>query len=68
MSCVDLTDRHRAVLAALADRQPVPDGMDDVLEELVRWGWVLASGELTGNGHRHAGDIAGGLVGRPPEM
>jgi hypothetical protein len=67
MSCVELADRHRAVLAALAQRQPVPEGIGDVFEELVEWGWVLASGELTGAGHRHAGDIAGGLVGRPPE-
>lgn len=56
---VALSDRHRAVLAALADRQSVPDGYADVLEELVRWGWVMPSGELTGIGHRHAGTNGG---------
>lgn len=44
MSCVDLSDQHRAVLAALASRQPVPEAMEDVLAELVSWGWVMPSG------------------------
>ena len=48
MSCVELSDRHQAVLAALVSRHPVPDGMGDVFAELVSWGWVMASGELTG--------------------
>ena len=62
MSCVELTDRHRAVLSALADRQPVPDGMGDVFAELVSWGWVMSSGELTRGGHRHAGTRGKGLL------
>lgn len=44
MSCVPLTPAHIAVLAALADRQPLPDGLEDVFAELVSWGWVMASG------------------------
>ena len=63
MSCVELSDRHRAVLAVLAARQPVPDGMQDVFAELVEWGWVMASGELTGIGHRHVGTVGRGMLG-----
>ncbi|HEY5684133.1 MAG TPA: hypothetical protein VIY70_02055 [Acidimicrobiia bacterium] len=44
MSCVPLTPAHIAVLAALADRQPLPDGLEDVFAELVSWGWVMPSG------------------------
>ncbi len=58
MSCVELSDDHRAVLTALADRNAVPDGMEDVVEELVR-----PSGELTGVGHRHAGTRSKGMLG-----
>lgn len=63
MSCVDLTPAHIAVLAALADRRPVQEGMGDVFDELVSWGWVMASGELTGIGHRHAGTRRRGMLG-----
>ena len=51
------------MLAALADRQPVPEGMEDVVEDLVGWGWVMASGGLTGIGHRHTGAVGRGMLG-----
>jgi hypothetical protein len=27
------------------------------------WGWVMESGELTGTGSRHAGEIGNGILG-----
>lgn len=28
------------------------------------WGWIMESGELTGTGLAHAGDVPGGLIPR----
>lgn len=63
MSCIPLTPDHRQVLDLLAQAQPVPDNLDTVLDELVRWGWVMPSGELTGVGRAHVGEGTGGRVG-----
>jgi hypothetical protein len=57
-----------AILLHHLTRWPLPD------EDLVRlrrtpgwvqaraWGWVMQSGELTGTGNRHAGEILTGIL------
>lgn len=63
MTCVPLTPNHYEVLDLLAQGQPVPEHLAPVMEELVRWGWAMRSGELTGVGQTHAGEGTGGRVG-----
>ncbi len=63
MSCIDLTTDHREVLDLLAPGQPVPEHLAGVMEESVRWGWALSTGELTGVGLAHAGEEIAGRVG-----
>jgi hypothetical protein len=65
MSAIELSDRMAILLHYLA-RCPLAEAD---LERLRRtpewiharaWGWVDASGELTGDGHRHARDLTSG--------
>ena len=63
MSCVALTAAHVAVLYALADRQSPPPEHADALAELQRWGWVMASEELTGTGWAHVRSPGKGVFG-----
>ncbi len=65
MSCTPVTDE----MADLLDRLRAYTDVD--LEELRRWpewaeatawGWVMESGELTGTGLAHAGELPRGMV------
>jgi hypothetical protein len=67
MSCVEITDRMAELLTRLAV-YPLPE---EDLKRLRRtpewlqakaWGWVMQSGELTGTGSRHAGDLTKGIL------
>ncbi len=65
MSCVPLTPDMQRLLEA-AGKWPYVDleqlRQSPAWEDAVAWGWVMASGELTGTGARHAGDISGGIL------
>lgn len=63
MSCTTLTADQRRVLDLLAQGQPVPEDLVSVMVELVQWGWALRSGELTGVGWAHAGEVSRGVLG-----
>ena len=67
MSCVPITPEMAYLLEACRS-WPVAS---HVLEELKgmpewaqarAWGWVMESGELTGTGSRHAGEIPKGIL------
>lgn len=67
MSCVPITP-EMAYLLETCRSWPVSL---EVLEELRAmpewdqaraWGWIMASGELTGTGHRHTGPISKGIL------
>lgn len=51
------------VVEALADSQPPPTEHADALAELQAWGWVMASGELTGTGWAHVRRPGKGVLG-----
>jgi hypothetical protein len=67
MSCVDLTPEMESLITALR-AWPVSSGLLEQIrampewEEARAWGWVIESGELTGTGHRHAGDQPRGIL------
>ena len=58
MSCTPIDGRLRQMLDRLKDgRVPADEVPADLLEQLLRWGWVIGSDrlELTGIGIYHAG-------------
>ena len=65
MTCVPVTPQMAALLEMLrtwpdvdlADLRSLPEW-----EQARLWGWVMESGELTGSGAAHAGELPGGLV------
>jgi len=62
MSCVDLTSEMTELIETLM-RYPLPDNELNRLQQSPvfamarRWGWVMASGELTGIGWAHAAGL-----------
>ena len=65
MSCTPVTAAMRRLLVALAV-WPEVDTKDlrhqPEWEQAREWGWVMESGELTGSGLAHVGQLPGGLV------
>lgn len=67
MSCVDITPEMRWLLDALRG-SPRDEILEKVRatpewEQAVKWGWVIPrTGELTGSGWRHAGDLPDGIL------
>jgi len=67
MSCVPITPEMSYLLDALrswpvslevlAQLRYMPEW-----DQARAWGWVMASGELTGSGSRHAGDSPVGII------
>ncbi|MEX2652969.1 MAG: hypothetical protein WD473_11075 [Acidimicrobiia bacterium] len=55
------------LLEALANGEP-PVAFHDRPEwaQAREWGWIMESGELTGTGNRHAGEIPTGIL--PPHQ
>jgi hypothetical protein len=64
MSCTPLTPAMRELLEACAEWPDVDvDQLQGPETEQARaWGWVMASGELTGTGWAHVKELPGGLV------
>jgi hypothetical protein len=66
VSCTPVTDEMADLLDRLAEWPDV-----DTTELRARpewrqaraWGWIMESGELTGQGWRHHHELPGGLVG-----
>ena len=65
MSCVPVTPEMAELLEAL---QAGPDVDLEALrsrpewEQARKWGWAMQSGELTGTGLAHAGELPRGIV------
>ena len=65
MSCIPLTDAMADLLERLA-AWPNVDTAElrgrSEWDQARAWGWVMESGELTGQGMRHRHELPGGLV------
>jgi hypothetical protein len=65
MSCVPVTSAMANLLARLEDWPDVDT--DDLRQrpewhQARAWGWIMESGELTGQGMRHRHALPGGIV------
>lgn len=67
MSCVPITPAMAHLLEALRD-YPVSTDVQEQLRAMPEWdqarawGWIMRTGELTGTGHRHAGEQPRGIL------
>ena len=67
MSCVPITPEMARLLTALKAWPISPDLLQELRamsewEQARTWGWIMSSGELTGTGSRHAGDMLKGIL------
>ena len=67
MSCVPITPDMRYLLDALHSWPVSAEVLAELTakpewEEALSWGWVMSSGQLTGFGARHAGELPQGIV------
>jgi hypothetical protein len=67
MSCVPITPEMAYLLYTLRSWPISPELLDQIQampewDEALAWGWVMESGDLTGTGHRHAGDQPRGIL------
>jgi hypothetical protein len=67
MSCVPITPEMFSLLETCRSWPVSPEVLDRLgampeWEEAQAFGWIMRTGELTGTGHRHAGDIPRGIL------
>ena len=67
ISCVDTTPEMARLLAALGTWPVGPELLEELRAteeggQARTWGWIMESGELTGTGHRHAGEPPRGVL------
>lgn len=65
MSCVEVSEPMRTLLEAPTDWPDVdiqPLRETPEWSQARAWGWIMPSGELTGTGLAHAGEVPGGIV------
>ena len=67
MSCVPITPEMSFLLGALRGYLVSTDVQEQLRampewQQAREWGWIMRSGELTGTGHRHAGEQPRGIL------
>lgn len=67
MSCVPITPEMTKLLEACRSWPISPEALKEMRateawRQARAWGWIMESGELTGTGHRHAGDQPKGIL------